>query len=73
MRERCVRRSDPMTRRAFTFSLGALGACLGLGGALRAAEGQQPAQRRRIGVLLVLLSPEGKEAKAFRQGLQDAG
>ena len=62
-----------MTRRAFTFSLGALGTCLGLGGALRAAEGQQPALRRRIGVLLVLLSPEGKEAKAFRQGLQDAG
>ena len=62
-----------MTRRAFTFALGALGAYLGLGGPPRAAEGQQPALRRRIGVLLVLLSPEGKEAQAFRQGLRDAG
>jgi putative ABC transport system substrate-binding protein len=37
-----------------------------------AAEGQT-ASRRRIGVLLVLLSPAGTEAQAFRQGLQDAG
>ena len=50
-----------------------MGACLGVGGALRAAEDQQPAWRRRIGVLLVLLSPEGKEAQAFRQGLRDVG
>ena len=36
--------------------------------------GAQPlAPRWRIGVLLVLLSPTGKEAQAFRQGLQDAG
>ncbi|HVG79131.1 MAG TPA: ABC transporter substrate binding protein, partial [Patescibacteria group bacterium] len=33
----------------------------------------QPASRWRIGVLLVLLSPSGKEAQAFRQGLRDAG
>jgi putative tryptophan/tyrosine transport system substrate-binding protein len=37
------------------------------------AEAQQATSRRRIGVLLVLLSPAGKEAQAFRQGLRDAG
>jgi len=61
-----------MTRRAFTFALSALWVCLGFGGPPRSAQGQ-PALRRRIGVLLVLLSPEGKEAQAFRRGLQDAG
>ncbi len=34
---------------------------------------QQPTSPRRVGVLLVLLSPESKEAQAFRQGLLDAG
>ena len=34
---------------------------------------QQLAPAARIGVLLVLLSPEGEEARAFRQGLRDAG
>jgi putative ABC transport system substrate-binding protein len=62
-----------MTRRAFTFALGALAACRELGGLPRAADAQQRASRWRIGVLLVLLSPEGKEAQAFRQGLRDAG
>jgi len=38
-----------------------------------AAEGQQPPPRWRVGVLLVLLSPAGREAQAFRRGLQDAG
>ena len=66
-------RGDPMTRSAFTFALGALVFCLGLGGLPEAAEAQQPAPRWRIGVLLVLLSPEGKEAQAFRRGLRDAG
>ena len=37
------------------------------------AEAQPTGSRRRIGVLLVLLSPDGKEAQAFRQGLRDAG
>ena len=38
------------------------------------AEGQQVGSRgRRVGVLLVLLSPEGNEAQAFRDGLRDAG
>ena len=47
--------------------------CLGLGGLPEAAEAQQPAPRWRIGVLLVLLSPEGKEAQAFRRGVRAAG
>jgi putative ABC transport system substrate-binding protein len=38
-----------------------------------AARAQQPAPPRRIGVLLVGLSPESKEAKHFRLGLRDAG
>src|ERR1700694_2868888 len=38
-----------------------------------AAKAQQAAPLRRIGVLLVLLSPEGKEPQAFRRGLRDAG
>jgi len=64
---------DRMTRRAFTFALGALAACLGLGGLPSAADAQPRASPWRIGVLLVLLSPAGREAQAFRQGLRDAG
>jgi putative ABC transport system substrate-binding protein len=60
-----------ITRRAFTFALGAL--AVGTGGLPGSAEAQPPASRRRIGVLLVLLSPAGKEARAFQQGLRDAG
>jgi len=57
-----------MDRRAF------LGTIAGsLLAAPLAAEAQQTASRRRIGVLFVLLSPAGKEAQAFRQGLRDAG
>jgi len=37
------------------------------------ARAQQPATPRRIGVLLAVVSPEGKEAQAFRQGLLEAG
>jgi ABC-type uncharacterized transport system substrate-binding protein len=62
-----------IARRAFTLALGALVACPGLSGLRRTAEAQAPASRRRIGVLLVLLSPAGKEAAAFRQGLRAAG
>ncbi len=62
-----------IARRVFTLALGALVACPGLSGLRRTAEAQAPASRRRIGVLLVLLSPAGKEAAAFRQGLRDAG
>jgi len=38
-----------------------------------AVEAQPVASARRIGVLLVGLSPESKEAQHFRQGLRDAG
>jgi putative ABC transport system substrate-binding protein len=62
-----------ITRRAFTFALGALAACSWLGSVSPAAGAQPPGSRRHIGVLLVLLSPAGKEAQAFRQGLRDAG
>ena len=48
-------------------------ACLVPLGLASAADAQQAASPRRIGVLLVLFSPESKEAQAFRQGLRDAG
>jgi len=56
-----------MNRRAFVTGLGTFLA------APRAAESQQTGKTWRIGVLLVLLSPAGKEANAFGKGLQDAG
>src|SRR5262245_13888465 len=40
--------------------------------AVLTAKAQTPISRR-VGVLLALLSPDGKEAQAFRQGLRDAG
>jgi putative ABC transport system substrate-binding protein len=48
-------------------------ACLGHFDLASAADAQQPASPRRIGVLLVLSSPESKDAQQFRQGLLDAG
>jgi putative ABC transport system substrate-binding protein len=54
-------------RREFTALLGAAVAWP------LAARAQQAASPRRIGVLLVGLSPESKEAKNFRLGLRDAG
>ena len=62
-----------MSRRALAFGLVALAACLGLFGSASPADAQQPAAPRRIGVLLVSFSPESQEAKAFREGLRDAG
>ena len=62
-----------MTRRRLLLALVALAACLGPFGLASAADAQQPASPRRIGVLLVGFSPESKEAQAFRQGLRDAG
>jgi len=59
-----------ITRRAFVRHLAALVSWLGLSAKLYA---QQPALPRRIGVLLVAWSPEGREAQAFRQGLEEAG
>ena len=60
-------------RRAFACGLAALVASLAAFCLPGALDAQQPVSPRRIGVLLVLLSPESKEAQAFRQGLRDAG
>ncbi|MGQ0579773.1 MAG: ABC transporter substrate-binding protein [Betaproteobacteria bacterium] len=62
-----------MTRRAFTRDLAALAGSLGLFCLPVNVYAQKPAVPRRIGFLLVISSPEGKEAQAFRQGLRDAG
>jgi putative ABC transport system substrate-binding protein len=48
-------------------------ACLGSFGFTSAADAQKPESPRHVGVLLGGLSPESKEAQAFRQGLRDAG
>src|SRR6187455_833990 len=52
------------TRRALLCSFGAMALAMPL--ASLAQKGRVP---RRLGVLLVLLSPDGKEARAFKQGL----
>ena len=59
-----------ISRRTFVRDLGVLIGLLGL-----SAKGfpQQPTSPRRIGLLLVISSPEGHEVQAFRQGLRDAG
>jgi putative ABC transport system substrate-binding protein len=62
-----------MIRALLTFALATVIACLGPFGLASAADAQQPASPRRIGVLLAVVSPESKEAQAFRQGLLDAG
>jgi putative ABC transport system substrate-binding protein len=54
-------------RREFVGALGAAAAWP------LAAPAQQAGSPRRVGVLLVGLSPESKEAKHFRLGLRDAG
>jgi len=61
-----------LTRRRLLLALIALAACLGLLSFPGPADAQEPSPRR-IGVLLILVSPESKEAQAFRQGLRDAG
>ena len=62
-----------VSRRAFVSSFAALAASPAMLFKPQRACAQQPALPRRIGVLLVALSPESKEAQAFRQGLRDAG
>jgi ABC-type uncharacterized transport system substrate-binding protein len=61
-----------LSRRVFVSGLAALGAGAAIALKSYGAHAQQPASPRRIGVLLVGPSPEGKEAQAFRQGLRDA-
>ncbi|HTS55180.1 MAG TPA: ABC transporter substrate-binding protein [Burkholderiales bacterium] len=62
-----------MIRSSQALAVASLLACLGAFGCAGAADAQQPAAPRRIGVLLVGPSLESKEAQAFRQGLRDAG
>ena len=63
-----------MRRRAFACGLVALATCLGPFGLHSDADVRSSRLApRRIGVLLTISSPEGKEAQAFRQGLLDAG
>jgi putative ABC transport system substrate-binding protein len=61
-----------VTRHTFLRGLAALVASLGSFGLPTAADAQQPATLRRVGVLLVAFSPESKEAQVFRQGLREA-
>ena len=61
------------TRREFTRDLAALFGSLGLACLPVQAYAQQPVSPRRIGVLLVILSPESEDVQAFRKGLRDAG
>jgi putative ABC transport system substrate-binding protein len=58
-----------MISRACAFALTALAACLGPFGLACAADAQQPASPRHIGVLVTAWSSESQ----FRQGLLDAG
>ena len=60
------------SRRTFTFGLAALAGWVGLF-CFPTAVAQQSASPRRIGLLLVISSPESNEVQAFRQGLRDAG
>jgi putative ABC transport system substrate-binding protein len=62
-----------LTRRLLLLALIALAACLGPLGLASAADTQQPAPPRRIGVLLGGFSLDDKDVQAFRQGLLDAG
>ena len=61
-----------MSHRRLAFALLALAVCVGLFG-VGSADAQQLAAPRRIGALLVIFSPESREAQAFRHGLRDAG
>ena len=60
-------------RRAFAGTLVAIVVSFGLPHFSPKVNAQQKNAPRRIGVLLVAWSLEGKEAQAFRQGLEEAG
>jgi putative ABC transport system substrate-binding protein len=62
-----------LSRRAFVSSIAALAVNPAMVFRPQSAYAQQPASPRRIGVLVLTFSPESKEARAFRQGLGDAG
>src|SRR4051795_9725385 len=61
------------SRRAFVSSLAALVAGPAVLLHLHSANAQQSVSPRRIGVLLVGLSPDGKEVQKLREALRDAG
>ena len=61
-----------LSRRAFV-SLAVLSGALGITFKPRGTYAQQSDPPRHVGVLLVNVSPESKEARAFREGLRDAG
>ena len=62
-----------LARRAFVISLAALLISLASPLRPRNSYAQQTEAPRYVGVLLVNVSPESKEARAFRKGLRDAG
>ena len=62
-----------LTRRAFARDLAALVGSFGLFCLPLMTNPQQPVSPRRLGVLLVVSSPESKDVQAFRLGLRDAG
>jgi len=62
-----------MIRGLLAFAISSLVACLGTLNLSSAADMQQAAAPRRIGVLLVARSPESEEAQAFRRALLGAG
>jgi putative ABC transport system substrate-binding protein len=62
-----------MIRGLFAFAISSLVACLGLLNLSSAADAQQTAAPRRIGVLLLARSPESEEAQVFRRALLGAG
>jgi ABC-type uncharacterized transport system substrate-binding protein len=62
-----------MTRGLPAFALAVLLAYPGSFSLASAADVQQPASPRRVGILLGVFSPESNEAQQFREGLLDAG
>ena len=62
-----------MTRRAFLCGFPALVACLGAFGLARAADAQQPASPRRIGVLLMGFAPDSKQVQGLDKVFRTSG